>query len=119
MINFQARDFATHTNEGADFGAQKTTRGWGKLDCNPHGNWARSNKVGEISQLLKLLLIQLGTWSNVFVFITDIVNGLDGDLISFAASHAGANLRVAEMQVDYICSKPVALLEFSLLSNLL
>lgn len=47
------------------------------------------------------------------------MNGLDGDLISFAASHAGANLRVAEMQVDYICSKPVALLEFSLLSNLL
>lgn len=92
---------------------------WGKLDCNPHGNWAHSNKVGEISQLLKLLLIQLGIWSNVFVFITDIVSRLDGELISFAASHTGANLRAPEMQVNYTCSKPVASLEFSLLTSLL
>lgn len=47
------------------------------------------------------------------------MNGLDGELISFAVSHAGANLGVPEMQVNYICSKPAALLEFSLLTNLL
>lgn len=86
-----------------------------KLDYNPYGNWAHSNKVGEISQLLKLLLIQLGIWSNVFVFITNIVSGLDVELISFAASHAGANLRATEMQVNYTCLKPVAFLQFSLL----
>jgi len=75
--------------------------------------------VGEISQLLKLLLIQLGICSNIFVFITDIVNRLDRDLISFGASHNGAHLRVSEMQVNCTCSKPVVLLEFSLLTNLL
>lgn len=89
---------------------------WGKLDYNPHGNWTHSNKVGEISQLLKLLLIQLGIWSNVFVFITYIVSRLDGELISFAVSHTGANPRATEMQANYTCLKPVAFPEFSLLT---
>lgn len=47
------------------------------------------------------------------------MNGLDGELISFAASHVRANLSIPEMQVNYTCSEPVAPLEFSLLTNLL
>lgn len=44
------------------------------------------------------------------------VSGLDGELISFAASHTGANLRATEIQVNYTCLKPVAFLECSLLT---
>lgn len=51
----------------------------------------------------------------MFVFITDIVSGLDEELISFAASHTGANLRATEMQVNYTSLRPVAFLECSLL----
>lgn len=47
------------------------------------------------------------------------MSGLNWELISFAAGPAGANVRVPEMQVSYTRSKPVALLEFSLLTNLL
>lgn len=82
----------------------------------PMKNWAQSSKVSEISLLLKLLLIHLGIWSKVFVFITNLVSGLDGELISFAVRHTGANLRATEMQVNYTCLKPVAFLEFSLLT---